>query len=165
MSSGGRTEIGKRSIFDIDLNESLLQPEVTAKQLKVESLQKDGNPHSSKSPIFDDDGFENLDLSMAEAECIKPSSQEDTNLASQKENDDVLTQQQKERAEKNRQKALNLKKGKLISRPDSEKRQKECFLTGESLESQFLASQPTEKKTIDTRAGFFIEEEEDLDER
>merc|ERR1712150_182804 len=54
---------------------------------------------------------------------------------------------------------------KLISRPDSEKAPKQCFLTGESLESQFLSSQPNEKKTIDTGAGFFIEEEDEAERK
>ena len=76
-------------------------------------------------------------------------------------NNDNVNAQQRERAEKNRQKALALKRAKLVPRQNITKDTRECFLTGESLESQSQSSHFTEKKTIDTGAGFFIEEEED----
>ena len=166
MSGIAATVIAKkRSMFDIkELNDSKTKPDVSTKHRKIECSQAQDKTQSSETPLFEDDGFEDLDLSIVETQYANKLEQQGTILAAEKL-DERLTSEQKARAKKNRQKALSLKQARLISRPDTEKGPKECFLTGENLESQFLASQPTEKKTIDTGAGFFIEDEEDTVER
>ena len=69
---------------------------------------------------------------------------------------------QKSRAEKNRLKAVALKKARLSAQPYPDPKQKSAadskndFITGESLKTS-----KAETKLIDTNAGFFIEESED----
>ena len=129
-----------RSIFHIDDGENKTSPETPAKRKKLEENQYPLN--TDESQLFDN-GFDDIDISSLEVEYSEDkTSQNDCNDALTI--DDVLKVQQKSRAEKNRQKALALKSAKLVSRPASEKRPRECFLTGESLESQSTSSQ--EKK-------------------
>lgn len=73
-----------------------------------------------------------------------------------------LSEAQKSRAEKNRLKAVALKKARLSAQPYPDPKQKSAadskndFITGESLKTS-----KAETKLIDTNAGFFIEESED----
>ena len=151
-----------KSMFDIDdKDDKTATPDVSpAKRQKTEILECEDSRSKSRecnaSPTFDDDGFDDLDFFSVESQISQNSSKKD----------EELTNDQKARAEKNRQKAIALKTSRLVSRPNSDKGPRECFLTGETLNSQTSSSQPTEKKTIDTGAGFFIEEEdEDEDAR
>lgn len=64
----------------------------------------------------------------------------------------TLTDAQKNRAEKNRLKAVALKKARLLTKPDQEQQD---FLTGDKLEKK---RKKVETKLVDTNAGFFIEE-------
>jgi len=65
-----------------------------------------------------------------------------------------MTTAQKSRSEKNRMKALALKKARLIANPYPNPKSKEDFLTGEKITKE------KETKLVDTNAGFFIEETE-----
>jgi len=65
-----------------------------------------------------------------------------------------MTAAQKSRAERNRMKAVALKKARLITHPYPNPNSKEDFLTGEKI------SKEKETKLVDTNAGFFIEETE-----
>ena len=161
--SGNETTAPRKkfSIFDIEEpNDSKIEAEIPSKKKRDINAQEDDINSSKGSQFFENDGFDDLDLSSIEANC---SNGPNGSQSAVKIDENLFQAQQKERAEKNRQKALALKSAKLISRPDSEKAPKQCFLTGESLESQFLSSQPNEKKTIDTGAGFFIEEEDEVE--
>ena len=165
MASTDATTVAKssRSMFDIDDKDDKTETSDAspAKRQKTEVLE--GEDHKSKSrqcnasPTFDDDDFDDLDFFSVESQISQNSSKKD---------DEELTDDQKARAEKNRQKAIALKTARLVPRPNGDNGPRECFLTGETLSSQTASSQPTEKKTIDTGAGFFIEEEdEDEDAR
>jgi len=73
-----------------------------------------------------------------------------------------LSEAQKSRAEKNRLKAIALKKARLSAQPYPDPKKKSAtdskndFITGES-----VGNSKAETKLIDTNAGFFIEESED----
>ena len=158
MSETVRKVRGKHSsIFDI---EELTEDNIEIPSKKKKNENEDNHKNENESQLFEDDGFDDLDISLAETECENNDKKEGSTKPSIIYNDDVNAQQ-RERAEKNRQKALALKRAKLVPRQTITKDTRECFLTGESLESQSQSSHFTEKKTIDTGAGFFIEEEED----
>merc|ERR1719216_834730 len=73
-----------------------------------------------------------------------------------------LSEAQKSRAEKNRLKAIALKKARLSAQPYPDPKKKSAtdskndLITGES-----VGNSKAETKLIDTNAGFFIEESED----
>lgn len=145
-----------RSIFDIDGDENVDDSEIPVKRNRAEEKQCD--LAKNESQFFDND-FDGLDLSSLEAEYSKDKTSQDYSNVSLTIDENLLKAQQKERSEKNRQKALALKNAKLVvprSKP------KECFLTGESIESH-TSSLSQEKKTIDTGAGFFIEEDDEIE--
>jgi len=87
---------------------------------------------------FDDD-FDNDLLVAAESNEAKDVSQK-------------ISDSQKARAEKNRMKAIALKKARLSAQPYPDPKKKEDFLTGEKVK------ETKETKLVDTNAGFFIEE-------
>ena len=152
------TRVRKGSIFDIDeLDQSESNNESPPKKLRHSTLPNSTENTNVESEQFENDGFEDLDFSLIGSE---PTNEKVTENKTQLNLDeDVVRLQQKERADKNRQKALALKNAKLILKPDNENASKQCFLTGESLVES--SSQPKETKTIDTGAGFFIDEDED----
>ena len=163
MTSADATRVvkGSRSMFDIDDKDDKTETSDASPAKRQKTEVSEGEAHKSESrqcnasPTFDDDDFDDLDFFSVESQISQNSSKKD----------EELTYDQKARAEKNRQKAIALKTARLVPRPNGDNGPRECFLTGETLSSQAALSQPTEKKTIDTGAGFFIEEEEDLDER
>ena len=158
MSSANKsTIVRKGSIFDIDeLYQNESNTESPPKKLRPSTSQNSTENTNIESQQFENDGFEDLDFSLIGSE---PTDDKITENKTQLNLDeDVVKLQQKERADKNRQKALALKNAKLILKPDNENASKQCFLTGESLE---VSSQPKETKAIDTGAGFFIDEDED----
>ena len=156
MSSANEsTRVRKGSIFDIDeLDQSESNTESPPKKLRHSTLPNSTENTNIESEQFENDGFEDLDFSLVGSEPTNEKIKTPLKL-----DEDVVRLQQKERADKNRQKALALKNAKLILKPDNENASKQCFLTGESLEAS--SSQPKETKTIDTGAGFFIDEDED----
>ena len=164
MSGNVRKVHGKSfSIFDIEESpENKDNLEIPTKKQKNEITQDD--EAQGESQFFENDGFDNLDLSLVEEECTNNKKREDSIEPCIRLKPD-LSAQQKARAEKNRQKALALKNAKLLPRSTDKKIPKECFLTGESLESHSQLSQHSEKKTIDTGAGFFLEQDDDEVER
>ena len=145
-----------RSIFDIDGDENLDDSETPVKRNRTEERQC--YVATNESQFFDND-FDGLDLSSLEAEYSKDTTSQNHSNVPLTIDENVLKAQQKERSEKNRQKALALKNAKLVV-PKSQP--KECFLTGESLDSH-TSSLSQEKKTIDTGAGFFIEEDDEIE--
>ena len=153
------TIVRKSSIFDIDeLDQSESNTESPPKKLRHSNLQNSTENTKIESQQFENDGFEDLDFSLIGSEPTNDAITENKTQLNLDEN--VVKLQQKERANKNRQKALALKNAKLTLRPDNENASKQCFLTGESLEAS-SSSQLKETKTIDTGAGFFIDEDED----
>ena len=79
------------------------------------------NENRNEDDFFDDDADDEL-LAAAEAESQAESSKSTS-----------ITSAQKNRAEKNRMKALALKKSRLIANPYPTPKSKEDFLTGEKL--------------------------------
>ena len=164
MSGNERKLHGKNlSIFDIEESTATKDNiEIPPKKRRNEIPQ--GDEAQEEYQLFENDGFDDLDLSLVEEECTNNEKHKDSIEPSIRLKQD-FNSQQKERAEKNRQKALALKSAKLLPRSNGEKVPKECFLTGESLESHSQSTKSMEKKTIDTGAGFFIEEDDDDVER
>jgi len=96
-----------------------------------------------KQSIFDDDDEDFLNLvESGEDSTSAPSS--------------GMSEGQKSRAEKNRLKALALKKARLTSRPYPEQKK---FV--DPLDDLAGPSKKSETKLVDTNAGFFIEEDPD----
>ena len=164
MSGTVRKEHGKKlSIFDIqESTENEDNLEIPPKKKRNEIPQDE--EAQEESQLFDNDGFDDLDMSLVEAECSNNEKRQDSIEPSVRLKQD-FNAQQKERAEKNRQKALALKSAKLLPKSSGGNVPRECFLTGESLESHSQSYKHTEKKKIDTGAGFFIEEDDDEVER
>jgi hypothetical protein len=100
-----------------------------------------------KASIFDDDDDEEL-LKLVEF---------DENPASTSETSSGLSEGQKSRAEKNRLKALALRKARLTARPYPEPKKFVDPLD----EAAGSSSKKAETKLVDTNAGFFIEEDPD----
>jgi len=94
----------------------------------------------SKNDSIFDDGFDDDLLAASEHTSTKATS---------------MTEAQKSRAERNRMKAMALKKARLISNPYPNPKAREDFLTGEKVTKE------KETKLVDTNAGFFIEETEE----
>ncbi|XP_044732726.1 DNA repair protein complementing XP-A cells homolog isoform X2 [Chrysoperla carnea] len=96
------------------------------------------------------------------SETIEASSNTETNQGK-----DELTEEQKQRIEQNRLKALEIRKRKLVAHPYSEKLKKKTADTDSGFSSFFSTSSSDNilkvagKKVIDSGGGFLIEEEDD----
>ncbi len=100
-----------------------------------------------KQSIFDDDDEDFLNL---------VESGEDPTSTLAPSSSSGMSEGQKSRAEKNRLKALALKKARLTSRPYPEQKK---FV--DPLDELAGPSKKSETKLVDTNAGFFIEEDPD----
>ena len=95
------------------------------------------NENTNEDDFFDDDADDEL-LAAAEAES-QSESQSESKSESQAEfqaessKSTSITSAQKNRAEKNRMKALALKKARLIANPYPTPKSKEDFVTGEKI--------------------------------
>ena len=91
------------------------------------------NKNTNEDDFFDDDADDEL-LAAAEAES-QSESQSEFQSESQAESSKStsITSAQKNRAEKNRMKALALKKARLIANPYPTPKSKEDFVTGEKI--------------------------------
>ena len=83
------------------------------------------NDNTNEDDFFDDDADDEL-LAAAEAESQSEPRAESSKSVS-------ITSAQKNRAEKNRMKALALKKARLIANPYPTPKSKEDFVTGEKI--------------------------------
>ena len=95
------------------------------------------NENTNEDDFFDDDADDEL-LAATEAEFQSESQSEfqsESQAESQSESSKStsITSAQKNRAEKNRMKALALKKARLIANPYPTPKSKEDFLTGEKV--------------------------------
>jgi hypothetical protein len=89
--------------------------------------------NTNEDDFFDDDADDEL-LAAAEAESQAESQFESQSESKAKSSKSVsITSAQKNRAEKNRMKALALKKARLIANPYPTPKSKEDFLTGEKV--------------------------------
>lgn len=95
------------------------------------------------------------------SETIETSSNAETNKGI-----DELTEEQKQRIEQNRLKALEIRKRKLVAHPYAEKLKKKTADADSELSTFFSTSSDNilkvaGKKVIDSGGGFLIEEEDD----
>ena len=87
------------------------------------------NKNTNEDDFFDDDADDEL-LAAAEAESQSESQAE---FQAESSKSTSITSAQKNRAEKNRMKALALKKARLIANPYPTPKSKEDFVTGEKI--------------------------------
>jgi DNA-repair protein complementing XP-A cells len=106
-------------------------------------------PHEDEDAIFDDDG----DIAAAADVGVEIKTEAD---------ESALSRGQKERMERNRMKAVNLKRSRLMAKKAAKKPYEK--VTGNEDKSVLGRGRKEEKRLIDTKNGFFIEEADSEDE-